>query len=193
MSKKPRKRASTGKVTKRAQQQAKARGLKHLTADGCFLAHEENDNGGPKTAGAAVICDANDKIEKIICFSLNHLDIQDSTMAELWAFAIILNHMPKDSIGQITFDNPAVNNAITRVRTGKTLKHDWDTDLKAKLTSGVERQPNMNPNKKTRNQGKIEIADSYAKAAAGGKKYDLNAVSRKFGSHPHEILELTNP
>lgn len=154
------KKYNLGKVSKRQQALNNKRGLKDLWIDGSFF--DQTGHAG----GAAVLCSAEGKVEKIFSFGLNHLPIQNSLQVELWTLAYALSVFKPDSIGRISTDCPAVQGAINDVRNKGLMSTRYDLGLVQKVGRVVEAQPNMALNKVTRGVGKIPLCDQFAKLAA---------------------------
>ncbi len=167
------------KISKRQQAVNAKRGLKELWIDGSFFDQEG------LAGGAAILCDKDGKIQTTYSYELNHLSIDISALSELWTAAYILKEMPSDSVGRLSSDCPAVIGAVNKIRAGKGLSEAYPLELRDLLSSGVRSQPNMALNKVTREQGKIPLADKFAKAAARADEAEMEKIMRISGGKPH--------
>ncbi len=174
------KKHNKGKISKRQQAQNKRQGLLEVWTDGSLL------DGEGVAGGAAIICNSDGKLQRTMSFEFNHLPIPISDFAELWAAAKTLNALSPGSIGRLTTDCPAVKGAIMDIRGGKGINEAYPQNLREALISGVAAHPTMAVDRVTRGQGKIPLADQFAKAAARGDMARIEAVIRSAGNKPHE-------
>ncbi|MBL4803785.1 MAG: hypothetical protein JKY71_02880 [Alphaproteobacteria bacterium] len=173
------KKHNKGKISKRQQAQNKRAGLLEVWTDGSYL------DGEGVAGGAAIICNADGKLQSTMSFEFNHLPMPVSDFAELWAAAKTLNALKPGSVGRLTTDCPAVKGAIMDIRNGKGMNEAYPQNLRDSLMSGVAAHPHMAVDKVTRGQGKIPLADQFAKAAARGDMARIEAVIRSAGNKPH--------
>ena len=175
------KKSTKYKISKKHQKSNRAAGLKELWVDGSFFDQDGLAGGG------AVLCDFDGKILSTLSFELNHLGITDSLQSELWTAVSALQKIQPESIGRIVCDNQIAVSAMEKIRTGKALKAGMDESLKAMLSRTVLSQPHMEISRNmTRGQGKIPLADGFAKAAARADQASIEKQIRRGGHHPHQ-------